>query len=444
MSVTLIKLPSLSPTMDKGTIATWKIKEGDFVKNGQVIAAIATDKSTVDYESMEEGYVRKIVLAAGTEALVNDVCAVLTDAKDEAFEAALEAALAKQKAAAAPAPAASAAAAPAAEAAAAPKAAPAAGSTLSVGLVPVALPPKKVAAPLGFKAENANFKASPAARKVAADKNINLAKVEPKTTGERIVLEDLKDLPHGYGQNEAQKGGGLVGYVARSEEPVKKIALGQMRKAIADRMVQASTAVPVIYVTTPVEMDRLIDLRKQLNSIEGMKISINDFVVKAVALALRAHPAVNAAFQGDHIAQFNDVDVSVAVSIPDGLITPIVRSADQKGLAAISAEVKSLAAKAKAGKLSLEEYQGGSFTISNLGMFGAVETFTAILNPPQAAILAVAGTMPEVRLVNGQVKEVQVCRLTITCDHRVIDGALAAEFLATLKGLLESPVKLVL
>ena len=443
MSVIFITLPSLSPTMDKGTVATWKIKEGDLVKSNQIIASIATDKSTVDYESLDAGYVRKIVLAAGSEAEVNDIIAVFTDEAGEAYEEALATALAKHQAkAVAAAPVAVA----ASEGAAAPVAAKAAsaGATLSVGLVPVAPPPKKVAAPLGFKAENKDFKVSPAARKVAADKNINLAKVCPVTTGERIVLEDLKDLPHGYGQNEAQKGGGLVGYVARADEPVKKIAVGQMRKAISERMVQACTAVPVIYVTTPVEMDRLMDLRKQLNSIEGMKISINDFVVKAVALALRAHPSVNAAFQGDHIAQFNDVDISVAVSIPDGLITPIVRSADQKGLAAISAEVKSLAAKAKAGKLSLEEYQGGSFTISNLGMFGAIETFTAILNPPQAAILAVAGTMPELRLVNGQVKEVQVCRVTITCDHRVIDGALAAEFLATLKGLLETPVKLVL
>jgi pyruvate dehydrogenase E2 component (dihydrolipoamide acetyltransferase) len=176
---------------------------------------------------------------------------------------------------------------------------------------------------------------------------------------------------------------------------------------------------------------------------DGVRISINDFIVKACGLSLAKFPAMNGAFQGDKIIQFNDVDISVAVSIPDGLITPIVRSADTKGLASISKDVKSLVGKARSNTLSPEEYQGGSFTISNLGMFGAVDSFTAILNPPQSAILAVAGTQEELKLVNGDVKSVKVCKMTITCDHRVIDGALAAEFMNALKDYLETPAKLI-
>ena len=270
--------------------------------------------------------------------------------------------------------------------------------------------------------ENPDYKVSPAARKLAEAKRINLAKVEPKTTGSRIVLADLEALPDGYGMSEAAKGSGLIGYVNRASRPSTDVPLSQMRQAITARMIQASAAVPVFYLTVAVEMDSLFDIRAQLNSMDDVRISINDFIVRACALALREHPEVNAAYQGDYIRQFNDVDISVAVSIPDGLITPIVRSADTKGLVAIGKEVKSLVGKARSNSLSLEEYQGGSFTISNLGMFGAVE---------------------QLRMVDGEVKEVSVCKLTLTSDHRVIDGALAAEFMNTVKSYLETPAKLV-
>ena len=442
MSVIFVQLPSLSPTMETGTLAEWKIKEGDEIENGQIIAAIATDKSTVDYESLEEGFVRKIILPAGGEAAVGEIIAVLTEEADEEFEAELEEALAAQNAA------------PEVEEVeeesgeetakpAAKAAAPAAGGTLTATIVPVAAPPAEIPQPEGVAVDTASVKVSPAARKLAEKKQINLTAVKPATTGDRIVLADVEGLPSGYGMSVAQKGSGLTGYVNRSTESLTDIPLTQMRKAISDRMVQASSGVPVIYLTTKVEMDRLLDLRVQLNSMDDVRISINDFIVKACGLALSDYPAMNAAFQGDKIVQFNDVDISVAVSIPDGLITPIVRSADSKGLVSIGKDVKALVGKARSNTLSPEEYQGGSFTISNLGMFGAVDAFTAILNPPQAAILAVAGTSEELKLVDGKVKAAKVCKMTITCDHRVIDGALAAEFMNALKGYLETPAKLI-
>ena len=446
MSAIIIKLPSLSPTMEIGTIAEWKVKEGDYIEGGQVIASIATDKSTVDYESLDEGYLKKILLGEGEEGPVGKIIAVFTEEEGEEYEAELNAALEKEAAELVVAteeedsddsddsdskPAA--------------KAVPStpAGGAVVASIVPAVEPPKEVAEPMGFVSGKGDYIASPAARKLAAERKINLAAVEPKTTGSRIVLNDLEEVPFGYGMSEAEKGSGLVGYVNRAPQSMTDVNLSQMRQAITARMIQASAGVPVFYLTIAVEMDKLMEVRSQLNSMDNIKVSINDFIVRACALALRDYPDVNAAYQGETIKKFNDVDISVAVSIPDGLITPIVRSADTKGLVAIGKEVKSLVGKARANALSLDEYQGGSFTISNLGMFGAVDQFTAILNPPQSAILAVAGTSKQLKMVDGEVKEVGICKMTLTADHRTIDGALAAEFMNAVKSYLETPVKLI-
>jgi pyruvate dehydrogenase E2 component (dihydrolipoamide acetyltransferase) len=212
---------------------------------------------------------------------------------------------------------------------------------------------------------------------------------------------------------------------------------------IGTRLLQSTQGTPIFYVTTKVEMDKLNALRAQLNRAPGYKISVNDLIVKATAFALREYPTVNSAFHGDFIRQHSNIDICVAVAIPDGLITPIVKNADRKGLGEISKEVKALVAKAKSGKLAPEEFQGGTFTISNLGMFG-VDEFTAIINPPQAAILAVGATSTELYLADGAPKERQVMKLTISADHRVIDGAMAAQFLSGLKSLLENPTWLML
>ena len=444
MSAFTLQLPSLSPTMEQGNLAEWKVAVGDFINEGDVIAAIGTDKSTVDYESLDEGYVRQIVHPAGSDIAVGKIIAILTEEADEAFEEYAAEQLAAEAAAEAPVEEevteSADGSAPAKPAAA--KAAPAGPAVASY--VPTVDVPKDVAGPIGAVDTSKKVKASPLARKIAESKNINLAAVTPVATGSRIVASDVENLPEGFGKTQADKSTGLIGYVNRASESFTDVPLTQMRKAITDRMIQASSGVPAFYITVAVEMDKLQEVRAQLNSMEGTRVSVNDFIVKACAVALRKHPEVNAAYQGDVIRQFNDVDISVAVAIPDGLITPIVRSADTKGLSAIGKDVKQLVGKARTNTLSPDEYQGGSFTISNLGMFGAVDSFSAILNPPQAAILAVAGTSKVLKMVDGAVKEVGVCKLNLTADHRVIDGALAAEFMNTLKTIIESPVQLVL
>ena len=438
-----LTLPSLSPTMNSGNLTEWKVAEGAFIESGQVIASIGTDKSTVDYESLDEGYLKKIILPAGSDAEVGKIIAILTEEEGEEWETFMQEQLDAEAAAAAPVEEEV-----SAEDGDAPKAvtkaAPAAAGPVIAAYVPTVDPPKEVAGAIGAVDNNKKFKASGKARKIAEQRDINLAAVEPKTTGSRIVAEDLANLPDGYGKTFADRSTGLVGYVNRAKESFQDVPLTQMRKAITDRMITACSGVPAFYITVAVEMDKLQDVRAQLNSMEGTRVSVNDFMVKACALALRKHPECNAAYQGDVIRQFNDVDISVAVAIPDGLITPIVRSADTKGLTAIGKDVKQLVGKARTNTLSPDEYQGGSFTISNLGMFGAVDSFSAILNPPQAAILAVAGTSKILKMVDGAVKEVSVCKLNLTADHRVIDGALAAEFMNSLKQLIEAPAQLLL
>ncbi len=444
MSVIFVQLPSLSPTMELGIISEWKVKEGDLIESDQVIASIATDKSTVDYESLDEGTLRKILLPEGGEGKVGKIIAVITEEPDEDFEEELAAALAKeqesdeQEVIADESE-------PASEEqkVVQPVATASSGATLSTTIIPAIEPPKNIPQPEGLIKSNPDYKVSPAARRIAKERGINLAKVQPKTVGSRIVMEDLKDLPNNYGATIAERSTGLVGYVNRAPQSKVDKPLSQMRKAINERMVQGSTGVPVFYLAVKVEMDDLMKLRKQLNEMEGVRVSINDFIVKAVAMALHDHPAINSAYQGDFIRQFTDVDISVAVSIDDGLITPIIRSADTKGLYSIGREIKELVSKAKNNELTLEEYQGGSFTISNLGMFGAVDQFTAILNPPQAGILAIGGTTPTLKMVDGNIVEVNICTLTLTADHRVIDGALAATFMNSVKEYLEVPVKLV-
>ena len=381
MSAFIVQLPSLSPTMEQGTIAEWKVKEGEFIESGQVIASITTDKSTVDYESLDEGYLKKIILKAGSAGVVGQIMAVMTEEEDDQWEDYLAKKFSEQEAKQAETQKEEREMQEVGEEVPNVKLQAQTSGTIVSTIAPVVLPPKQIAQPQGAFGNDKKIVASPVAKKVAKEKNINLATVEPKTNGTRIVLADVENLPDGYGMNQAQRSTGLVGYVNRAKNPITDIALTPMRQAISNRMVQASAGVPVFYLTVAVKMDALLDLRKQLNSMEDTRISINDFIIKATALALRKYPEVNSSFQGDKITQLNDVDISVAVSILDGLITPIVRSADTKGLKSISKEVKELVGKARKNTLEPEQYQGGSFTISNLGMFG-VETFTAILNPP--------------------------------------------------------------
>jgi pyruvate dehydrogenase E2 component (dihydrolipoamide acetyltransferase) len=456
---TSILMPSLSPTMEEGVIASWLVKEGDLIKPGTMLCSVETDKTTVDYESMDEGYLRKIVVPSGN-AKVNQLIAILSDEKDEDISAFLAKEMEKSAKVtggsavtpaqagdtAAPAPAASPESTPAASGA----------STSLATSSPAPAAPAPAAAPAA--SDDGRVKASPLARKVAAEAGVPLSSVTATGPGGRIITRDVeaaKSAPKAAPAAAATQTG--VTPKAGADAPVQRplfgslapvgdtqdIPLTKMRKIIGSRLLESAQTTPVFFVTMKVEIDALNKLRAELNRAAGYKISVNDIIVRATAFALRQYPVVNSSLHGDFIRQHSNIDICVAVAIPDGLITPIVRNADQKGLGAISKEVKALVGKAKSGKLAPEEFQGGTFTISNLGMFG-VDEFTAIINPPQAAILAVGGSQSEVYLEDGVAKERGVMKLTLSSDHRVIDGAMAAQFLSGLKSLLENPVWLML
>jgi pyruvate dehydrogenase E2 component (dihydrolipoamide acetyltransferase) len=447
---TSMLMPSLSPTMEEGVLAKWLVKEGDFIKPGMMLCSVETDKTTVDYESLDEGFLRKIVVPGGSPAKVNQLIAVLTDAKDEDITEYLEKALKKSQDAIAA----------KGGAKAAPTAAPAAASN-GAGPSAAAYAPARPSAAVAVAPEPApaaraageRVMASPLARKMAESAGIDLSGVAGSGPNGRIVRTDIENYqpaPAPKAATAPAAGKPAAGPVQRplygslaSIAPTQDIPVNMMRKTIGKRLLESSQGIPNFYVTMKVEMAAVNALRAQLNRAPGYKISVNDIVTKATSFALREFPAVNSSFLGDVIRQNANIDICVAVSIEGGLITPIVTDVDQKGLGQISSEIKSLVAKAKAGKLAPAEYQGGTFTISNLGMYG-VDEFTAIINPPQAAILAVGGMQKEVYLDNGVAKERDVMKLTMTSDHRVIDGALAAQFLSALKSLLENPVWLML
>lgn len=444
---TSILMPSLSPTMEEGVLAKWLVKEGDFIKQGTMLCSVETDKTTVDYESMDEGFLRKVLVPSGSQAKVNQLIAILTEDKTEDYAAFLEKALKKSNDAFAakggsPAPAATA---PAMVSVSA-----VSNGSPKVSAAPVAT--VSVAEPVHTDSEG-RVKVSPLARKLAVEAGISLVNVTGTGPMGRIVRRDIEGYvppapapaiaaPAAAGKSAAPVQRPLYGSLA-PVVPTTDIPLNNMRKTIGRRLLESTQSMPVFYVTSKIEVDALNTLREQLNRAPGYKISVNDLVIKGTAFALRQLPTVNSSYHGDFIRQNANIDICVAVSVENGLITPIVRNADQKGLGLISQEVKGLVAKAKAGKLLPEEFQGGTFTISNLGMYG-VDEFTAIINPPQAAILAVGGIQSELYKDGDAIKERNVMKVTLSSDHRVIDGALAAQFLSALKSILENPVSLML
>jgi len=423
---TNILMPALSPTMTEGNLARWLKQEGDRIKAGDVIAEIETDKATMEVEAVDEGILGRILVPAGTQAVkVNDVIAVLVEAGE-----AVPAAGAAPKAAAAPA------------------AAPA----------PVAAPVAAAPAPIAAPASGDRVFASPLARRMAAQAGVDISKIAGSGPNGRIVKADVDAaLSRGPAPAAATAPAAAPAQVAapRSAAPVAitaphtAVPNSSMRKVIARRLAESKATIPHFYVSTDVEIDALLKIRADLNARSpkdgpgAYKLSVNDLVIKATAVTLRRFPNVNAMWTEDAILQLHDVDISVAVSIPDGLITPIVKNADIKGLAAISNEMKDLAARAKAGKLKPEEFQGGGFSISNMGMYG-VRDFAAIINPPQAGILAVSAGEQRPVVKNGALAIATVMTLTLSVDHRVIDGALAAEFLQALKRNIEDPLSLML
>jgi pyruvate dehydrogenase E2 component (dihydrolipoamide acetyltransferase) len=428
---TNILMPALSPTMTEGTLSRWLKKEGEAVRAGDVIAEIETDKATMEVEAVDEGVLGKILVADGTEGVkVNEPIAVLVE-EGEAVPAT------------APPP--------------APKAAPMPEAPKQPEPV-TRTTPAPAAAPLsgnGHDAGDERIFVSPLARRMARQAGLDLAALKGSGPNGRIVKVDIEAAVKG-GVAAAAPTAAPVPTVARAPAsapaitaPHKLVPHSSIRKVIARRLTEAKSTIPHFYVSMDVEIDALIKLMNDLNAKSpkdgpgAYLITINDLVIKASAATLRRVPTVNAAWTDDAMVLFEDVDVSVAVAIPDGLITPIVRKADQKGLSTISREMKDLAGRARAGKLKPEEFQGGGFSISNMGMFGVTE-FAAIINPPQAAILAVAAGQKRPVVKGDSLAIATVMTCTLSVDHRVVDGALGAQWLREFKRIVEDPLSLLL
>jgi pyruvate dehydrogenase E2 component (dihydrolipoamide acetyltransferase) len=453
---TNILMPALSPTMTEGKLAKWLKKEGERIKAGEVIAEIETDKATMEVEAVDEGILARIVVPEGTEGVaVNSVIAVIEE----------------EGAAAAPAPT------PASKPLApvvppAPK--PAMASPAPAPVAGPAPAPAPASATSNGHGGDGRVFASPLARRMAAQAGIDLSALKGSGPGGRIVKADIDAAlaARAHPAAAAAPAAPPAPVVAPSPvvapapapapaakaaptpsvtvtAPHRLVPHSTMRKVIARRLGESKATIPHFYASRDVELDALLKLRAELNAKspkEGpgaFKLSVNDLVIKAAALALRRLPSVNASWTDEGMVLYDDVDISVAVAVPDGLITPIIRKADLKGLAAISNEMKDLAARARAGKLTPEEFQGGSFSISNMGMMG-VKDFAAIINPPQAAILAVSAAEQRPVVKDGALAIATVMTVTLSVDHRVIDGALAAEWLGTFKGIVEDPLQMML
>ena len=431
---TEILMPALSPTMEEGTLAKWLVKEGDTVKSGDILAEIETDKATMEFEAVDEGVIGKILIAEGTSGVkVNAAIAVLLEDGESADDIG-------KAAAPAAAPAAPAAAAPAAAAAApAPAAAPAAAAPAAKG---------------------GRVFASPLARRVAKEKGIDLAAVAGSGPHGRIVLADVQSAKPGAAApaaaaaapapaaSAAQAAAPVTGPSAETilkayaDRQYEEVPLDGMRRTIASRLTEAKQTIPHFYLRRSAKLDELMKFRGTLNKQledRGVKLSVNDFIIKACALALQQVPDANAIWAGDRIVKLKPSDVAVAVAIEGGLFTPVLKDSHQKTLSALSAEMKDLATRAKTKKLAPHEYQGGSFAISNLGMFG-IENFDAVINPPHGAILAVGAGIQTPVVENGEVVVRNVMSMTLSVDHRVIDGALGAQLLDAIVKNLENPV----
>ncbi|KEO56543.1 pyruvate dehydrogenase complex dihydrolipoamide acetyltransferase [Thioclava pacifica] len=432
---TQILMPALSPTMEEGTLAKWLVKEGDTVSSGDILAEIETDKATMEFEAVDEGVIGKILVAEGTSGVkVNDPIAVLLEEGEDA-----SAAEAAEAPAAAPAPEAKAEAAPA-----------------KAESTPSAPAP---AAPQG--SDGKRIFASPLARRIAADKGVDLAALSGSGPKGRIVKADV-EAAQGSAAAPAKAASAAAPAQAASPAPAaapsvsastiakmyegrdyEEIALDGMRKTIAARLTEAKQTIPHFYLRRSVKLDALMKFRSQLNKQlegRGVKLSVNDFIIKACALALQAVPNANAVWAGDRVFKLKPSDVAVAVAIEGGLFTPVLKDAESKSLSTLSAEMKDLATRARDRKLAPHEYQGGSFAISNLGMFG-IENFDAVINPPHGAILAVgAGIKQPVVNDAGDIEVATVMSMTLSVDHRVIDGALGAELLNAICENLENPM----
>ena len=434
---TTITMPALSPTMTEGTLARWLIKEGDSVSAGDIIAEIETDKATMEVEAVDEGSVGQLLVPEGTEGVpVNQPIALLLDESEDAsslasFQAPV-AAPTEPPAAAAPSP----------------------SLAATVAPDPAPVTPAATPASAPSAAPGERIFASPLARRMAEKTGLDLAVIQGTGPRGRILKADIEFALSGaplqavqppQAAAPAETAAPLVTTHALPVGESELIPHTNMRKVIARRLLESKQTVPHFYLTVDCEIDRLLATRKELNDRDAAdyKISVNDFVIRAVALALRKTPDTNVSWSEEGMIRYGSVDISVAVAIDAGLITPIIRNADHKGLAEISAEMKDLALRAREGKLMPEEYQGGTFSISNLGMFG-VREFSAIINPPQSAILAVGAGEQRPVVKEGALSVATVMSCTLSCDHRVVDGALGVQLLGVFKSFIEEPMTMLL
>lgn len=427
-----ILMPALSPTMTEGKLSKWLVKEGDEVSSGDIIAEIETDKATMELEAVDEGKIGKILIEAGTDGVeVNKPIGVLLEEGEDEGDIKADAP------------------APAPKAARKPVAAPA----------QTAAPKAEATPPASAQAASSGDRvfASPLAKRIAANAGIDLSAISGSGPNGRIVKTDVESvLSGGVSQKQSTKQSTVAAAASSATSSASaavpdfgqaftEVENSSVRKIIARRLLEAKQSIPHFYLTIDCQIDALLKLRKELNSREGIdyKLSVNDFIIKASTMAMRKVPMVNATWTDEAVRMYDNVDVSVAVSTDGGLITPIIRNADQKGLSTISNDMKDLAVRARENKLQPEEYQGGGFTISNLGMFG-IKEFSAIINPPQSAILAVGAGEQRPVVKDGALAIATVMSCTLSCDHRVVDGAVGAEFLAALKPLIEDPLSLLL
>ncbi len=425
-----VLMPALSPTMTEGNLAKWHKKEGDTVKAGEVIAEIETDKATMEVEAVDEGTLGKILVAAGTQAVkVNEPIAILLE-EGENDNALKDAAVTKE----------------------APKSETVIPSVAEGSQKAAAK--SDISAPLRSGRDDAGrIFATPLAKRIAKDKGIDLSAVKGSGPHGRIVKADVEN-----GVSAAPKaaapGAAATAPALSADEKINafgqiytEMPVNNIKRITAKRLVESKTTVPHFYLTIDCRIDELLKVRETLNRAAGKdaayKLSVNDFVVKACAMALKAYPAANVSWDEQAIKQFKHADISVAVATPNGLMTPIVKKAEEKGLASISGEIKDLAKRARDGKLKPEEFQGGSFTVSNLGMFG-ISNFQAIINPPQSCILAVGAGEERPYVEGGQIKIGNFMSCTLSTDHRTVDGAVGAEFLQYVKRFIENPATMLL
>jgi len=464
MSIEL-KMPALSPTMEEGTLAKWLVKVGDEVSSGDIMAEIETDKATMEFEAVDEGTIAAILIEEGAENVsVGTVIAMLAEDGEDIADVSVPAGNAEAApAASAPAPS------PAPVATDAPKATPTARRLAELEGVDLATvvgtgPKGKITksdveaaksgggtAPAAAKATSSGSRiiASPLAKRMAEEKGLDLSTVTGSGPNGRIVKSDVENAPVSApapAEAAPTSAAAPAAIPSDGDAPFESVKLNNVKKVVARRLTEAKQTVPHIYLTVDIHLDPLLNLRKQMNAeleADGIKLSVNDLIIKALARALTKVPSCNVSFQGDVLHQYNRADISVAVAAPSGLITPIVTDAGRKSLAQISAEMKELAGKAREGKLKPHEYQGGTASLSNLGMFGT-KNFDAVINPPQGMILAVGAGEQRPHVVDGELKVATVMSVTGSFDHRAIDGADGAQLLDAFRKLCENPIGLVI